>query len=70
MSAIPDHLITLLGLPTEVLRRGIRAPGRTAWDRCRRRGGPASGADQRIAPGLVVQVAQPRLAQGLNGGWV
>ena len=30
--------------------------------------GPASCADQRIAPGLVVQVAQPGLAQGLNGG--
>src|SRR5205807_6328745 len=29
--------------------------------------GPASGADQRIAPGLVVQVGQPGLAQGLNG---
>jgi hypothetical protein len=30
--------------------------------------GPASGADQRITPGLVVQVGQPGLAQGLNGG--
>ena len=29
--------------------------------------GPVSSADQRIAPGLVVQVAQPVLAQGLNG---
>ena len=30
--------------------------------------GLASGADQRIAPGLVVQVGDPGLAQGLNGG--
>ena len=30
--------------------------------------GPASGADQRIAPGLVVQLGDPGLAQGLNAG--
>ncbi len=30
--------------------------------------GPASGADQRIAPGLVVQLGDPGQAQGLNGG--
>ncbi|HEV3290445.1 MAG TPA: hypothetical protein VG123_15765, partial [Streptosporangiaceae bacterium] len=30
--------------------------------------GPASGASQRITPGLVVQFGQPRLAQPQNGG--
>src|SRR5262245_51866492 len=30
--------------------------------------GPASRAGQRIAPGLVVQVGEPRLGQGLNDG--
>src|SRR5215470_20068853 len=29
---------------------------------------PARGAGQRITPGLVVQVGQPGLTQGLNGG--
>jgi hypothetical protein len=32
--------------------------------------GPAGGAGQRITPGMIVQVGQPRLAQGLNNGGV
>jgi len=66
MSAIPDHLSRSAG-------RGLSPPDWRAQAHCPEplppaAARPASGADQRIAPGLVVQVGQPGLTQGLNGG--
>jgi hypothetical protein len=65
MSAIPDHPSCL---PEEVIRRQIGAPRRCPEPLPPAAAGPASGADQRITPGLVMHVGQPGLAQGLNGG--
>src|SRR5215470_14222246 len=59
MSAIPDYPS---GLPAEVIRRQIGAPRRCPEPLPPAAAGPASGADQRITPGLVMHVGQPGLA--------
>src|SRR5579859_795924 len=66
LSAIPDHLSRSAG-------GGHSPPDWRAQAHCPEplppaAARPASGAGQCIAPGLFVQVGQPGLTQGLNGG--
>src|SRR5215472_1194380 len=66
LSATPDH-------PSRPAGRAPSPRHSRAWGPCLgplppRPAGQASGADLRIAAGLVVHIGQPGLAQSLNGG--